>query len=153
MEGPKILNPGTPPGEDIVEVALVFGPRGKAIYWHEPPKRSATSLPDSRTLWGVLWDYRDELGGVAHTHPWMGPASPSGTDLTTFAAIELGLGKRLLWPIVTLSEVRYFAYQEESQKYDEVPIDFKYETYEDGGSWLKNIGKIRRLSVGNRKGE
>jgi hypothetical protein len=60
------------------------------------------------------------LGGVAHSHPWEGEAHPSGTDVSTFRAIELGLGKRLLWPIVTLSEVRYYAVNPLTQECCEV---------------------------------
>jgi hypothetical protein len=65
-------------------------------------------LPDSHELWEILWASREELGGVAHTHPWDGPAGPSHTDVTTFAAVEAGLGKRLIWPIVTFTQVDYY---------------------------------------------
>jgi hypothetical protein len=58
-------------------------------------------LPDSRELWDVLWAHRHELDGFAHSHPGMGRPGPSGTDLSTFAAIESGLGKRLNWWITT----------------------------------------------------
>ena len=78
----------------MMETALVFDREGRTIHWHEPPGRSGGSLPDSRDLWGVLWEHRGHLGGVAHTHPWDGPAGPSHTDLTTFRAVELGLGKQ-----------------------------------------------------------
>lgn len=91
----------------MLETALVFDLEGKTIYWHEPPGRTAGSLPNVRSLWDVLWDNRHNLGGVAHTHPWDGPASPSHTDLTTFDAIERGLGKKLLWPIVTFTDILY----------------------------------------------
>lgn len=93
-----------------METGLVFDRRGGAIYWHLPRGRTQSYLPDSQQLWRVLWEYHQEglLGGVAHTHPWSGEASPSHTDVTTFAAVEAGLGKRLVWPIVTFTEVRYF---------------------------------------------
>jgi hypothetical protein len=94
----------------MMEVGLVFDRSGNAIYWHLPRNRSATLLPDSRILWEVLWQHRALVGGFAHTHPWRGRAQPSSIDLTTFAAIELGLGKRLLWPIVTLDDVTYHAW-------------------------------------------
>ena len=92
----------------MIEVALVFDQQGNTIHWHLPPGRSGGWIPDTRDLWEVLWENRDRLGGVAHTHPWVGPAWPSQTDETTFSAIERGLGKRLLWPIVTFQEVRIF---------------------------------------------
>lgn len=91
----------------IAEAALVFDAWGRPIYWHVPDDRSSGALPDSRKLWEVLWDNRYELGGVAHTHPWDGETGPSGTDVTTFAAIEAGLGQRLIWPIATFTHVRY----------------------------------------------
>lgn len=91
-----------------METGLVFTEWGVPLFWHIPPDRSMGALPDSRNLWEVLWDNRKVLGGVAHTHPCSGTAHPSGTDVTTFAAVEAGLGQRLVWPIVTFSEVGYF---------------------------------------------
>ena len=96
----------------MMETALVFDRQGKTLHWHEPPGRSGGSLPDSPDLWAVIWDNRDQLGGVAHTHPWKGPAAPSHTDVTTFRAIEQGLGSLLLWPIVTFTEVKYMVYNQ-----------------------------------------
>lgn len=93
-----------------MEAGLVFDKHGGLIHWHLPPDRSMGALPDSRGLWEILWDNRDILGGVAHTHPWHGRPGPSGTDVTTFAAVEKGLGLRLVWPIVTFSEVGYFVH-------------------------------------------
>jgi hypothetical protein len=91
-----------------METGLVFSKYGGVIHWHVPADRSQGYLPDSRSLWEVLWENREHLGGVAHTHPWHGAASPSSIDVTTFAAIEEALGQRLVWPIVTFSEVGYF---------------------------------------------
>lgn len=91
----------------MMEVALVFDKQGKTIAFHEPPGRSGGAIPDSRNLWDILWTNRDRLGGVAHTHPWDGEAWPSQTDVTTFRAVELGLGQNLLWPVVTFTEVAY----------------------------------------------
>jgi len=89
----------------MLETALVFDLNGKTIYWHEPEGRTAGSLPDSDALWDFLWENRHRLGGVAHTHPWIGAARPSHTDITTFAAIEKALGKHLLWPVVTFNDI------------------------------------------------
>lgn len=91
-----------------METGLVFDKRGGVIYWHCPPDRSQGFLPDSRNLWNVLWANRMELGGFVHTHPWDGPSVPSGTDITTFAAIEAALGQRLVWPVVTFTDVGYY---------------------------------------------
>lgn len=91
----------------MMETALVFDRNGKTICFHEPAGRSGGSIPDTRDLWEVIWENRENLGGVAHTHPWDGPAHPSITDVTTFDAIERALGKNLLWPVVTFTEVTY----------------------------------------------
>lgn len=91
-----------------METALVFDKWGEPIFWHIPADRSQGAIPDSRDLWQILWENRERLGGVAHTHPWTGPCWFSSTDVTTFAAIEAGLGQRLIWPVVTFSEVGYF---------------------------------------------
>jgi len=66
---------------------------------------------------------RENLGGIAHTHPWHGDSWPSGTDITTFAAVEAALGRRLVWPIVTLSEVKTFRWTGPG-KYDYRPVPF-----------------------------
>lgn len=99
----------------MMEVALVFDRDGKTIHWHLPPGRSGGFIPDTRDLWEVIWENRHRIGGVAHTHPWHGPAAPSGIDLGTFRAIELGLGIPLIWPIVTFSEVQYFLMDESDE--------------------------------------
>jgi hypothetical protein len=93
-----------------MEAGLVFDRQGDPIHWHLPPDRTGVALPDSRALWKVLWENRHRLGGVAHTHPWAGPSAPSVIDVTTFAAIEAGLGQRLIWPIVTFTAVGYFVW-------------------------------------------
>lgn len=94
----------------MIEVALVFNKRGETLHWHLPPGRTGGAIPDSRDLWQILWDNREHLGGVAHTHPWRGKAWPSQTDVTTWEAVEKGLGKHLLWPVVTFTEVKYFVW-------------------------------------------
>ena len=70
----------------MFEVALVFDAAGDVLAWHEPRGRTATSIPDSRPLWQLLWEHRANLGGVAHTHPTAMGTTPSREDLTTFAA-------------------------------------------------------------------
>jgi hypothetical protein len=108
----------------MMETAVVFDMGGEAIYWHEPADRSGAHIADSRNLWDVLWENRDRLGGVAHTHPWNGEAWPSESDVTTFAAVERGLGRRFLWPVVTMSEVRYFVHSPVTNTYIEVCSNF-----------------------------
>lgn len=81
----------------FVEAGAVIGAVGEVLHWHCPPDRTVASLPDSPDLWALLWEHRGQLLGVAHTHPGRGIPGPSWEDLTTFEAVEAGLGKRLLW--------------------------------------------------------
>lgn len=83
-----------------IECAFVIS-GGAVSYRHLPPGRSPVYIPDSRDLWEILWDGRASLDGVAHTHPGSGFPLPSGTDVTTFEAVEKGLGKRLKWWILS----------------------------------------------------
>lgn len=73
----------------------------EVIHWHLPPGRSPYAIPDTRDLWDVIWDSRDTLLGVAHSHPGSGMPLPSSEDLTTFSAIEKALGRRLKWWITS----------------------------------------------------
>jgi hypothetical protein len=108
----------------MLETAVVIGAQGEALYWHLPTGRSAGALPDSRTLWSVLWSQRDSLQGVAHTHPGSGLPRPSWTDVTTFAACEDGLGRRLRWWIATEDALRCFCWIGPHRfHYIEAPID------------------------------
>lgn len=103
-----------------MENALVFDKAGKTLHWHVPKGRTGGAIPDSRNLWEIIWDNRHNLGGVAHTHPWDGESWCSYTDVTTFRAIELGLGRNLMWPIATFTDVKTFVfmyYDEEHQGY------------------------------------
>jgi hypothetical protein len=111
----------------MMEVALVFDREGKTLYWHEPPGRTAGHLPDSEALWAVLWENRDRLGGVAHSHPWSGLAQPSRTDLSTFDAVERGLGRQLLWVVVTMDDVAYIARTRRQDDFCYVRPDFVLE--------------------------
>jgi len=84
------------------EAAVLIDLEGHPFYWHMPNDRSGAAIPDSRPLWDVIWENRARLSGIAHTHPGYDPKPmPSHEDLTTFAAIEAGLGKRLKWWLVT----------------------------------------------------
>jgi hypothetical protein len=133
----------------MLETAFVFDSLGHVVHWHEPPGRSGGYLPDSKDLWDYLWETRLTLGGVAHSHPWDGLSFPSNTDVTTFRAIELGLGKRLLWPIVTFSEVGYYVFNPVSKQYCEfspIYLDGAFAPYHR--LWTDNINALRRKSGG-----
>lgn len=89
----------------MIEAGVVVTAAGP-VFWHLPTGRSGGALPDSRDLWDVLWDLRkEEQLGFAHSHPGSGVPGPSWTDITTFAAVELGLGRRLDWWITSSDRV------------------------------------------------
>lgn len=102
-EGPQAAEPHG----GVFETLVLLDAEGRALWWHDPAVSgaSATYIPDSSFLWGLIWELREQLAGIAHTHPWCGRPVPSVEDITTFIAIEAGLGKRLAWPIVTLDRV------------------------------------------------
>lgn len=85
----------------MLETGAVIGRDNKVIHWHEPRVRSSAALPDSRDLWDVLWENRRLLVGFAHSHPGGGIPHPSHEDVTTFAAVEAALGRRLRWWITS----------------------------------------------------
>lgn len=87
------------------EAGVVVSPDGSAVYWHLPENRTVGSLPDSRDLWDVFWENRHTMEGFAHSHPGSGIPAPSWEDLTTFAAVEAGLGVRLTWWITSSDTV------------------------------------------------
>lgn len=87
----------------MIEAGVVIDKGGQPLFWHLPEGRTAGSLPDSRTLWQVIWSAFKEntLLGFAHSHPGSGVPGPSYSDVTTFAAVEAALGKRLDWWITS----------------------------------------------------
>ncbi len=89
----------------MMETGAVIAKGGRVLHWHLPEGRTVASLPDSRPLWDVLWEAGDELAGFAHSHPGSGLPLPSHTDLTTFAAVEAGLGRRLSWWITSSDQL------------------------------------------------
>lgn len=127
----------------VTEVAMIFDQKGHVIFWLSPNDSSGCYIPDSQVLWDRVWRNRDRVGGIAHTHPWTGRACPSNTDVTTWSAIERGLGKNLLWPIVTMTEVRYFVRNVLTGEYVETPS-----TFEGSHDWQEAIEELRRLSQG-----
>lgn len=85
----------------MIEAGVVVTEKGP-VFWHLPEGRTSGGLPDSRLLWDVLWEHRRAAFlGFAHSHPGSGRPGPSWIDVTTFAAIELGLGRRLTWWITS----------------------------------------------------
>lgn len=111
---------------------------GEAVYWHLPIERSARALPDSAVLWRVLWARRGIMDGVAHSHPGAGQPHPSREDLTTFAGVEAGLGRRLKWWITSadmLIELNWVGPTAE---------DYASEIREDRPPWLERLRALSR---------
>lgn len=95
----------------MLETAVLIDLQGNPLYWHTPLGRSSVFLPDSRDLWEVIWEHRHTLAGIAHSHPGGGAPWPSWEDLTTFAAVEDGLGQRLVWWITTRDQLDAFVWR------------------------------------------
>ena len=89
----------------MMEAGVLIDLDGKPIFWHLPKNRSIGALPDSRDLWEVIWENRDRVLGFAHSHPGSGKPGPSYEDVTTFAAVEAALGRRLDWWITSFDEM------------------------------------------------
>lgn len=121
----------------MTETGVLVGFDGKALHWHLPPGRTTGSLPDSRDLWSLIWEDRGRIVGFAHTHPGYGRPGPSYEDVTTFAAVEAALGRRLLWWIVSGDEVVVVRYRGPERLMYEVEAD------DVGHPWL---GRLRDFS-------
>jgi hypothetical protein len=96
----------------MIEAGVVIHKSGEPLFWHLPPGRTGGSLPDSRPLWDVIWEafQNETLLGFAHSHPGSGVPGPSYSDVTTFAAVEAALGKRIDWWITSSDHVVQIAW-------------------------------------------
>lgn len=79
------------------EVLFLIG-RGDAVLWSDA-SGSPTALPDSRARWEAIWELRDDLETIAHSHP-LGPAAFSREDETTMAALDSALGRAVRYTVV-----------------------------------------------------
>jgi hypothetical protein len=79
------------------EVCFLIG-RGGAILWADA-SHSPAALPDSRARWQAIWNHRDELEDIVHSHP-MGPSAFSREDETTMEAIDSALGRTMRYTVV-----------------------------------------------------
>jgi hypothetical protein len=79
------------------EVFMLIGRRG-ALLWSDASS-DPTKLEDSQARWQAIWQHREELEELSHSHP-MGPLAFSEEDRTTMAALEAALGKTLKFSIV-----------------------------------------------------
>jgi hypothetical protein len=121
----------------IAEAGVLIDIHNEPIYWHLPNGRSQCHLPDSHELWNMIWENRHIVRGFAHSHPGSGSPLPSDTDITTFKAIESGLGKRLRWWITSDDSLAILEWEGPN------PYDYKvfhpqpYNTYPH--PWLEKL--------------
>lgn len=69
------------------------------VLWQDTAD-SPLALPDSRARWEAIWRHREGLFELSHSHP-LGPDTFSDEDRTTMDALELALGRRLRFSLVT----------------------------------------------------
>jgi hypothetical protein len=83
-----------------------WGTGPQVTYWHLPADRTSVYLPDRQEFWEAMWANRRASGLiVAHSHPGSGTPGPSLEDLTTFEAVEAGLGRPVTWLITSRNVV------------------------------------------------
>lgn len=99
------------------EAAILVGFEGEVLYTHLPPNRTSVFLPDDASLWDIIWQHRDSLAGIAHSHPGSGLPYPSTEDISTFNAIEAGLGASLNWWIISQDKMSLWQWQPKDRKY------------------------------------
>lgn len=69
------------------------------IVLHEEASTSPIALPDARSRWERIWELRDEIVELSHSHP-LGPLGFSDVDESTMAALESALGKKIVFSVV-----------------------------------------------------
>jgi|SoiMethySBSTD1v2_1073268.scaffolds.fasta_scaffold15902_3 hypothetical protein len=79
------------------EVLFLLG-RGGVILWSDA-STSPVALPDSRARWEKIWELRDQLEEIAHSHPH-GPLAFSNEDETTMLALTSALGRTLRFSVI-----------------------------------------------------
>jgi hypothetical protein len=94
-----------------IESAVVLDDIYNVITWHLPEARGAGHIADSRELWETIWKNRGVLGAIVHSHPGGGTPMPSSTDVTTFSAVELAIGQRIRWGIMSKEQLCWFEWK------------------------------------------
>jgi hypothetical protein len=79
------------------EVFFLLDATGNLLF--SDASESPSALPDSRRRWEAIWQHRDSLAVLAHSHP-RGPLAFSKEDETTMAALESALGRELCFAVV-----------------------------------------------------
>lgn len=108
------------------EAGCVVSKDNEVLFWHLPLDRSGGALPDSRTLWDVLWEahQRGHLLGFAHSHPGSGLPQASYEDISTFIAIERALGCKLVWWIASAD--RFVQYDSHMKVTESGRLDYAF---------------------------
>lgn len=104
----------------MIEAAVVLDLNNEPLYWHLPSGRTSVSIPDSDDLWSYIWKNRFRVSGIAHSHPGSGVPSPSHTDITTFDAMERGLGRKCVWWITSKDDLIWIVNRNTPLEYDTV---------------------------------
>lgn len=82
----------------LVEVCYLIG-GDEVVLWRER-SISAAAMPDSRARWAAIWQHREVLVEIAHSHP-AGPLAFSAEDLTTMLALDAALGRDIRFSVIT----------------------------------------------------
>lgn len=123
-----------------IETGVLINKYGEPIHWHLPPGRNVGYLPDSRDLWEVIWENRDNLLGFAHSHPGSGETGPSWEDITTFSAVERALGCRLTWWITSFDQLALVVWKgPDKHDYEVVQIPQVLERTHLWPTWLERL--------------
>ena len=80
------------------EVCLLIG-NNAAVLWSDA-STSPSAMPDSRQRWQAIWERREELVEITHSHPH-GPAHFSAEDESTMNALTSALGSAVRFSVVT----------------------------------------------------
>lgn len=80
-----------------VEVFFLIDGEGRVL-WSDA-STSPVALPDSRARWEAIWERREQLAEIAHSHP-VGPLAFSREDEDTMEALEAGLGRAPVFSVV-----------------------------------------------------
>lgn len=120
----------------MMEAGVLIDLQGNPIHWHLPPGRSVGYLPDSEDLWQVIWKNKDNISGFAHSHPGIGDPGPSWTDITTFSGIELALGRRLKWWIISSDSIALVEWANKDK------YTYTVNKCDDDFVWLKKLHDV-----------
>lgn len=91
-----------------LEIAVLLGPTGEPLRWYVPADATENALPDHEEHFADLAAHRDQVTGIAHLHPWAGPAQASGEDRSTFRALDNAFGTDWIWIVATWTEARVY---------------------------------------------